>query len=151
MVATKLGPSVVNIAMSGTVQGPFGQQQQYSGEGSGVIYTADGMILTNNHVVTDDNGDPVSKLEVTLATGEKMPATIVGRDPLTDLAVVKVERRFATSRGDLRHRAAESGRVRHRHRESLGIRELGDPGHRLRSGSEHRGRDRGPREWPSTT
>jgi len=88
--ATKLGPSVVNIAMSGTVQGPFGQQQRYSGEGSGVIYTADGMILTNNHVVTDDNGDPVSKLEITLATGEKLPATIVGRDPLTDLAVIKV-------------------------------------------------------------
>ncbi len=89
-VATKLGPSVVNIAMSGTIQGPFGQSQSYSGEGSGVIYSADGMILTNNHVVTDENGDPVSKLEVTLATGEKLPATIVGQDPLTDLAVVKV-------------------------------------------------------------
>jgi S1-C subfamily serine protease len=94
VVATRLGPSVVNIAMSGTAQGPFGQQQQYAGEGSGVVYTADGMILTNNHVVTDDNGDPVSKLEVTLATGEKMPATIVGRDPLTDLAVVKVSAGF---------------------------------------------------------
>jgi S1-C subfamily serine protease len=94
VVATKLGPSVVNIAMSGTAQGPFGQQQRYAGEGSGVVYTADGMILTNNHVVTDDNGDPVGKLEVTLATGEKMPATIVGRDPLTDLAVVKVDAGF---------------------------------------------------------
>jgi S1-C subfamily serine protease len=94
VVAAKLGPSVVNIAMSGTAQGPFGQQQQFAGEGSGVIYTADGMILTNNHVVTDDNGDPVSKLEITLATGEKMPATIVGRDPLTDLAVVKVSAGF---------------------------------------------------------
>jgi serine protease DegQ len=90
-VAAKLGPSVVNIAMSGTLSGPFGQQQSYSGEGSGVIYTADGMILTNNHVVTDDNGDPVGKLEVTLATGEKLSATIVGRDPLTDLAVIKVD------------------------------------------------------------
>ena len=89
-VAVKLAPSVVNIAMSGTIQGAFGQSQSYSGEGSGVIYTADGMILTNNHVVTDDNGDPVSKLEVTLTTGEKLPATIVGRDPLTDLAVIKV-------------------------------------------------------------
>jgi serine protease Do len=75
--------------MSGTVQTFFGEQA-YSGEGSGVIYTSDGMILTNNHVVTDENGDPVSKLEVTLATGEKLPATIVGRDPLTDLAVIKV-------------------------------------------------------------
>ena len=90
IVASRLGPSVVNIAISGTIQGPFGQQEQYFGEGSGVIYTADGMVLTNNHVVTDDAGNPVTKLEVTLATGEKLPATIVGRDPLTDLAVVKV-------------------------------------------------------------
>lgn len=88
-VAAKLGPSVVNIAVSGTIEGMFGQQQ-YSGEGSGVIYRADGMILTNNHVVTDDYGDPVGKLEVTLTTGEKLDATIVGRDPLTDLAVIKV-------------------------------------------------------------
>jgi S1-C subfamily serine protease len=84
----KLGPSVVNIAVTGTTSGPFGGQ--YSAEGSGVIYTSEGMILTNNHVVTDDNGNPVSKLEVTLATGEKLSATIVGQDPLTDLAVVKV-------------------------------------------------------------
>jgi S1-C subfamily serine protease len=91
VVAEVLGPSVVNIAISGvTSQGPFGQQQ-YAGEGSGVIYTADGMIITNNHVVTDQLGDPVNNIEVTLTTGEKLPATIVGRDPLTDLAVVKVD------------------------------------------------------------
>ena len=90
LVSKELGPSVVNIAISGvTSQGPFGQQQ-YAGEGSGVIYTADGMIITNNHVVTDQFGDPVNDIEVTLTTGEKLPATIVGRDPLTDLAVVKI-------------------------------------------------------------
>ena len=88
-MAAKLGPSVVNIAISGTSQGGFGPQE-YAGEGSGVIYTADGMILTNNHVVTDDAGDPVDKIEVTLATGEKLPGTIVGTDPLTDLAVIKI-------------------------------------------------------------
>lgn len=90
-VSAELSPSVVNIAISGTLQGPFGQQQQYSGEGSGVIYTADGMIVTNNHVVTDDYGDPITDIEVTLTTGEKLSAVIVGRDPLTDLAVIKVE------------------------------------------------------------
>ena len=89
-VSSKLSPSVVNIAISGTLDGPFGQQGSYSGEGSGVIYSSDGMILTNNHVVTDDNGDPVDKLVVTLTTGEQLPATIVGTDPLTDLAVIKV-------------------------------------------------------------
>ncbi len=90
-VAEKLGPSVVNIAISGVTQGPFGEQQEYSGEGSGVIYTSDGMIITNNHVVSDELGDPVSSLQVTLTTGEKLPATIIGRDPLTDLAVIKID------------------------------------------------------------
>lgn len=85
-VATELSPSVVNIAISGTTQG-----QQYAGEGSGVIYSADGTIITNNHVVSDEAGDPVGKIEVTLTTGEKLPATILGRDPLTDLAVIKVD------------------------------------------------------------
>lgn len=92
--AETLGPSVVNIATSGTEavsQGPWGQQQyEYAYEGSGVIYTADGMIITNNHVVTDDSGDLADKIVVTLATGEKLDATVVGHDPLTDLAVIKV-------------------------------------------------------------
>ncbi|MGI5940190.1 MAG: S1C family serine protease [Thermoleophilia bacterium] len=90
-VATKLGPSVVNIAVRGTVQGLFGQQQSYSGEGSGVIYTNDGKIITNNHVVTDDYGGVVRDLEVTLATGQKLAAGVIGRDALTDLAVIKVD------------------------------------------------------------
>jgi serine protease DegQ len=94
LVARVLGPSVVNIASSGTESGLGGsgsQEYEYAYEGSGVIYSADGMIITNNHVVTDDNGDLADKLEVTLATGERLPATIVGTDPMTDLAVVKVD------------------------------------------------------------
>ena len=88
-VAQRLGPSVVNIGVSGSYTTPFGRQP-YSAEGSGVIYSADGLIITNNHVVTDGYGDPVQNIEVTLATGEKLQATIVGRDPLTDLAVIRV-------------------------------------------------------------
>jgi S1-C subfamily serine protease len=93
-VAALLGPSVVNIAATGTEsfsQGPQAQEYEYAWEGSGVIYSDNGMIITNNHVVTDDYGDLVDEIEVTLATGEKLPATVVGTDPLTDLAVVKVE------------------------------------------------------------
>ena len=57
-----------------------------------MIYRSDGYIITNNHVVTDEtSGDPVSTIEVTFATGETRPATIVGRDPLSDLAVIKVQ------------------------------------------------------------
>jgi S1-C subfamily serine protease len=89
-VADIVGPSVVNVAVKGSVQGNFGAQD-YSAEGSGVIFTSDGMIVTNNHVVSE-NDVPVTDITVTLATGEKLPATIVGRDPLTDLAVIKIDK-----------------------------------------------------------
>ncbi len=90
-VGAKLGPSVVNIKVKGTVSdGMFGQQS-FGGEASGIIYTSNGMIVTNNHVVTDEYyGEEVNEITVTLATGETLGATIVGRDPLTDLAVIKV-------------------------------------------------------------
>ena len=91
-VAAQLGPSVVNIQVTANVQvGGFSRSQSYSAEASGVIYTSDGMIITNDHVVTvDTTGQLVDKVEVTLATGEILPAKIVGNDPLTDLAVLKV-------------------------------------------------------------
>lgn len=93
-VASTVGPSVVNIAVEGSVQSQFGTQQ-YAAEGSGVIFSQDGYIITNNHVVSDSSTGtdvPVDKLTVTFATGEKLPARIIGRDPLTDLAVIKVEK-----------------------------------------------------------
>jgi putative serine protease PepD len=89
-VATALGPSVVNVKVTGSGQGASGGTQQYSAEGSGVIYSPEGLIVTNNHVVTTDGTQRVDAVEVTLATGEVLPATIVGTDPLTDLAVLKV-------------------------------------------------------------
>ncbi len=93
VVGQILAPSVVNIAVSAEVAqgGPFGQSFDYKAGGSGVIYTSDGMIITNNHVVTNEyTGEAVSDIVVTLTTGEELKATIVGRDPLTDLAVIKV-------------------------------------------------------------
>ena len=92
-VATILGPSVVNIISTPGAESSQGPWQQNNGpyEGSGVIYSGDGMIITNNHMVRDDySGDVITDVQVTLATGEKLPATVVGTDPLTDLAVVKV-------------------------------------------------------------
>ena len=95
-VARVLGPSIVNIKGTGaqSVPGNFQVpgQQQFSAEweGSGVIYSADGKIITNNHVVTGGSATPATDLEVTLATGEKLKATVVGTDPLTDLAVLQV-------------------------------------------------------------
>jgi serine protease Do len=64
------------------------EQQPSEGFGSGVIITADGYIATNNHVV--ENADE-EKLEVILHDKEKYKAKIVGRDPSTDLAVIKIE------------------------------------------------------------
>jgi putative serine protease PepD len=79
-VAAAVLPSVVSIA----VQSPTG-----SGEGTGVILSSDGLILTNNHVVASaaDGGT----LRVTFNDGSTAEARIVGRDPVTDLAVIEAQ------------------------------------------------------------
>ncbi|MEH1123594.1 trypsin-like peptidase domain-containing protein [Micromonospora sp. CPCC 206061] len=59
-----------------------------NGEGSGVILSADGYVLTNNHVVASASGDTVT---VVFANGKNATAKIIGTDPRTDLAVVKAE------------------------------------------------------------
>jgi putative serine protease PepD len=78
--AAKVLPSVVSIVSTD------GRQ---TGEGSGVIISNDGLILTNNHVVelAVDGGD----LKVTLPDGSKVDATIKGRDESSDLAVIEVK------------------------------------------------------------
>lgn len=61
-------------------------QQRQLGLGSGVIISADGYIVTNNHVIAD-----AERLEVTLNDNRNFPATIIGADPVTDLALIKIE------------------------------------------------------------
>jgi S1-C subfamily serine protease len=90
-VAAKAAPSVVNVRSSGTAATPGQGTEPYSGVGSGVIYSSDGYIVTNNHVVTN-NGTPATSLTVTFNDGSTAPATIVGRDSFTDLAVIKVNK-----------------------------------------------------------
>ncbi len=65
---------------------PEMQSPAQRGLGSGVIISADGYIVTNNHVV-----EGADSLTVTLDAGRELPAKVVGRDPLTDVAVVKVD------------------------------------------------------------
>jgi putative serine protease PepD len=78
-VADQVIPSVVTIS----VQGPGG-----AGTGSGEVIRSDGYILTNNHVIAAAaNG---GSIEVLFSDGTTAPATITGRDPQTDLAVLKV-------------------------------------------------------------
>lgn len=78
----RVNPSVVNITVSAG-SGSFAQQ----GSGSGFVYDDRGHIITNNHVIADAN-----KIWVTFADGTMLPAKIVGTDPGTDLAVIKVDR-----------------------------------------------------------
>lgn len=63
-----------------------GQQPERQGEGSGFILTNDGYIITNNHVVAD-----ADRVTVTLADQRTFSAKVVGRDPTTDVAVVKID------------------------------------------------------------
>ena len=61
------------------------------GVGSGVVISADGYIVTNSHVITARDGDPADEILVELNDGRELPAQLVGRDPRSDLAVLKVE------------------------------------------------------------
>jgi serine protease DegQ len=102
--ARKAMPAVVNIYTSQDVKRPrhpfmddplfryfFGEQtdagpQRREGLGSGVIVSEQGYVLTNHHVI-----ESVDQIEVALADSRKVPARVVGTDPETDLAVLKIE------------------------------------------------------------
>jgi serine protease Do len=109
-LAEKVSPSVVNIRTQKTVSGPGGQMrvppglEPFFGEnpfeeffggrrefqvpslGSGFVISSDGYIATNNHVIED-----VDKIEVAFADGTTLPAEVVGRDPATDIALIRVQ------------------------------------------------------------
>jgi len=109
-ISEKLSPTVVNVRVTKVEkvgfdhptmpEGPFGEfferffkqmpQQpegrRSQGAGSGVIINPDGTILTNNHVIEN-----AKEVTVTLADKKEYKATVVGRDPKTDLAVLKIE------------------------------------------------------------
>jgi serine protease Do len=90
-VSAKVGPSVVNVRVSGVATSQFYGDQPYQGVGSGVIISSDGYIVTNNHVVSE-NGVPAQTIDVLLSDGETVPGKIVARDSFTDLAVIKINK-----------------------------------------------------------
>jgi putative serine protease PepD len=78
-VASSAMPSVVTIEVAGTAGG---------GSGSGVIVSEDGYVMTNAHVVSIGSEEPI--IRVTLSDGRIFEATVVGRDVLSDIAVIKL-------------------------------------------------------------
>ncbi len=87
-IAKKVTPSIVNIDVQiASPETPFFNTGQQEGTGSGVVYTADGYIITNNHVVAD-----AQDITVTLASGQELKAKRVGTDPENDIAVIKIDK-----------------------------------------------------------
>jgi putative serine protease PepD len=82
-------PGVVAIQATGTGGGTdfFGNQQQQSDSGSGIVLSRDGLILTNNHVI---DGASTITVQVGGSGGPEHSATVVGTDPNSDLALIRV-------------------------------------------------------------
>jgi len=88
-VFEKVHPAVVNIATTTLEMNFWLQLIPREGQGSGFIIDRNGYILTNNHVV-----EKAQKMTVTMADGRKTSAALIGRDPSSDLAVIKIPREF---------------------------------------------------------
>jgi S1-C subfamily serine protease len=111
-VADRVSPAVVQIDVTARDENAdqvlrfFGRNQDSPiahGTGSGVIFTADGAILTNNHVI-----DHSLTINARFRDGRLLPAKLLGRDPATDLAVIKVD---ATGLTAARFADSDSARV----------------------------------------
>lgn len=87
--ADAVSPSVVNIEVHATPRGKAlidpRRPREARGTGSGFIFTKDGLIMTNSHVVHG-----AAEIEVTISEGQRLVADIVGDDPETDLAVIRI-------------------------------------------------------------
>ncbi len=85
-VAEEVKSSVVNIRVTVKQEDFFGRTREGEGVGSGVIFSSDGYIITNNHVT-----EGASLITVTLSDGTEYQATLIGADKDTDISVIKIE------------------------------------------------------------
>ena len=83
----RTSPSVVHIEVHQRAgKTSTGEPRERQGGGSGFVFTPDGLILTNSHVVHD-----AARIAVTLTDGRRMPASVIGDDPASDLAVIRLD------------------------------------------------------------
>ena len=84
--AEKISPSVVKIDVAQGGKSHSGEPRERQGGGSGFVFTPDGLILTNSHVVHD-----ARRIQASFSDGRRFPAHTIGDDPATDLAVIRVD------------------------------------------------------------
>ncbi len=90
-VAQIAGPSVVGVSVTYYEQSLFGQLAEGESEGSGIIYSSDGYIITNYHVIEEAVNSSSAAVTITLSDESEYQAEIVGTDDVTDLALLKIE------------------------------------------------------------
>ena len=104
----RISSSVVNIEVHQSAgRTRSGEPRERRGGGSGFIFTPDGLIITNSHVVHD-----AQRIGVTLADGRHMAASAVGDDPASDLAVIRVDEPRVSEPGLVAATLGDSQRLR---------------------------------------
>ena len=82
----KISPSVVKIDVAQAGRSRSGEPHERQGGGSGFVFTPDGLILTNSHVVHG-----ATRIQASFFDGHRFPAHTIGDDPATDLAVIRID------------------------------------------------------------
>jgi S1-C subfamily serine protease len=113
----RMSPSVVNIEVHQAVLDapagrsrrgePQNKNKERRGGGSGFVFTPDGLILTNSHVVHE-----AVRIAVTMNDGRRMPATVIGDDPASDLAVIRLDQPHSGEPGLTAAALGDSQRLR---------------------------------------